>query len=226
MNIETRLADFLRREGGLPPYPGACCKMADRWVALVTGISPLEHYGRNFETDAEVQAWLAEPGGIAVAVNRVMRASSFAKAKAPRIGDVGLVIHGERAGEHGDSGPERLAFAQCGRANVVARRNSLEGVGDMRWGRLNFTGDDYGLAAQGVVRTGFIEGAIFALLTSSAATIGLAGSAAVIAGLTGLVTIGFSYLSSSCLRLGNLSRMTCRLRSRARPPHVSVTTAE
>lgn len=98
MNIEDRLADFLRREAGLPPYPGACCKMADRWVALVKGFSPLDHYGRGFETDAEVRAWLSEPGGIAVAVNRVMRACGFAKTKGPGIGDVGLVIHGERTG--------------------------------------------------------------------------------------------------------------------------------
>ncbi len=73
----------------------------------------------------------------------------------------------------------------------------------MRWGRVNFT-DDHGLAAQGVVRTGFIEGAIFALLTSSAATIGLAGSAAVLAGLTAVATvglsIGLSYLSASLFR--------------------------
>lgn len=99
MDIETRLADFLRREADLPPYPGACCKMADRWVALVKGFSPLDRYGRGFESNTEVQAWLAEPGGIAVAVNRVMRACGFTKTKEPRIGDFGLVIHGERASD-------------------------------------------------------------------------------------------------------------------------------
>lgn len=73
----------------------------------------------------------------------------------------------------------------------------------MSWGRINFT-SDHDLAAQGVVRTGFIEGAIFALLTSSAATIGLAGSAALLAGLTAVATvglsIGLSFLSASLFR--------------------------
>ncbi|MBB6013476.1 hypothetical protein HNR59_002865 [Aquamicrobium lusatiense] len=69
----------------------------------------------------------------------------------------------------------------------------------MKWGRINFAGDN-SLGLHGVVRTGFIEGAIFAALISSSATIGLAGSAAFIAGLTTAATIGLSvglsYLSS------------------------------
>lgn len=62
------------------------------------------------------------------------------------------------------------------------------------------TGDS-GLAAQGVARTGFIEGIVFTLLASSSATIGLAGSALAISAITGAVSIGLavglSYLSSS-----------------------------
>lgn len=98
MIIEHSLVQFLRREAGLPPYPGACCRMADKWVNLIHGFSPLMRYGRPIATGDDVQAWLAEPGGIAVAVNRVMRACGFTKIKEPRIGDVGLVIQGERVG--------------------------------------------------------------------------------------------------------------------------------
>lgn len=96
MDIETALADFLRWEASLPPYPGACCRMAEKWVMLVKGFSPLDRYGRNFTSDIDVQAWLAEPGGIAVAVNRVMRCSDFAKTKTPQPGDVGLAVHDQR----------------------------------------------------------------------------------------------------------------------------------
>lgn len=99
MQIETALADFLCREAALPPYPGACCKMADNWVLLVKGFSPLASYGRDFETDDDVRVWLGEPGGIAVAVNRVMRGAGFARTNAPQLGDVGLVIHGDHGNE-------------------------------------------------------------------------------------------------------------------------------
>ena len=96
MDIETRLADFLRREASLPPYPGACCKMADRWVAGLCGFSPLLRYGRTLSTQNDVQEWLAEPGGIAVAVNRVMRICGFSKTSKPQIGDVGLAVQNQR----------------------------------------------------------------------------------------------------------------------------------
>lgn len=87
------LASFLQREMAMPGYAGACCRMVDRWIAQRTGASALARYGRDFETDGEVRSWLAEPGGIAVAVNRVMRACGHAKTKDPRAGDVGLVFH-------------------------------------------------------------------------------------------------------------------------------------
>ncbi len=107
MDIETRLADFLRREAESPPYPGACCRIADRWVAVRRGFSPLAHYGREIRTSEDVQAWLVEPGGIAVAVSRVMRAGGFAKTKTPQIGDVGLVLHD---GQEGDRRPMSMAI--------------------------------------------------------------------------------------------------------------------
>lgn len=90
------LDEFLRREASLPPYPGACCRMVDKWIREVTGFSALGRFGRDFHNDEDVRQWLAEPGGIAVAVNRVMRACGYQKTKEPQVGDVGLVVHRER----------------------------------------------------------------------------------------------------------------------------------
>jgi hypothetical protein len=70
--------------------------MADKWVMQITGCSALSKYGRDFVTNGDVESWLAEPGGIAVAVNRVMRASGYKKTKEPQVGDVGLVFHKNR----------------------------------------------------------------------------------------------------------------------------------
>ncbi|BCH32644.1 hypothetical protein MesoLjLc_45740 [Mesorhizobium sp. L-8-10] len=88
--------EFIRAEAALPGYPGACCRMADKWVTRVTGFSALARFGRDFRTDEDVRAWLAEPGGLAVAVNRVMRAGGFAKTRDPQAGDVGLIVHAGR----------------------------------------------------------------------------------------------------------------------------------
>lgn len=86
--------EFVRAEAELPAYPGACCRMVDKWIKHVTGFSALSRFGRDFETDDDVRRWLAEPGGLAVAVNRVMRAGGFNKTRSPASGDVGLIIHG------------------------------------------------------------------------------------------------------------------------------------
>lgn len=71
----------------------------------------------------------------------------------------------------------------------------------MKWGRVNFTGD-CGIAAQGVVRTGFIESAILLALTSA----GVSGGALTVAVTTltfatvaGL-SVGLSYLSASLFK--------------------------
>lgn len=87
------LDDYLRDEAALPPYPGGCSRMVDKWIRLQTGFSALANFGRDFSTQEEVDAWLSEPGGIAVAVNRVLRTGGFAKTRAPIKGDVGLVFH-------------------------------------------------------------------------------------------------------------------------------------
>lgn len=70
-----------------------CAAMADRWVQAVAGFSPMDLFGRRHRDEAEALEWLREPGSIAVAVNRVMRAAGFKKTAEPRIGDVGLVFH-------------------------------------------------------------------------------------------------------------------------------------
>ena len=88
--------EFLRREAMLPTSPGSCCRMVDDWIRHVTGFSALSRFGRDFRTDEDVARWLAEPGGIAVAVNRVMRSVGFPKTTEPRKGDVGLVFHSGR----------------------------------------------------------------------------------------------------------------------------------
>lgn len=70
-----------------------CAAMADRWVQAVAGFSPMDIFGRRHSDEAEALEWLREPGSIAVAVNRVMRAAGFQKTRDPRTGDVGLVFH-------------------------------------------------------------------------------------------------------------------------------------
>jgi len=92
--MSVELGRFLRADAELPPYPGGCSKLVDKWICQRTGFSALARFGRGFSTQEEVDAWLAEPGGIAVAVNRVMRAGGFPKTKAPDTGDVGLVFNG------------------------------------------------------------------------------------------------------------------------------------
>ena len=49
-------------------------------------------YGRLHGDEAQAKAWLGEPGGIAVAFNRVMRASGLRRTKEPQPGDIGLVL--------------------------------------------------------------------------------------------------------------------------------------
>lgn len=101
------IEEFIRREVSLPAYPGACCRIVDKWINERAGFSALQKFGRDFESDDDVARWLSEPGGIAVAVNRVMRAGGFKRTKAPEVGDVGLVIHGIVVG---DAIPMRMAI--------------------------------------------------------------------------------------------------------------------
>ena len=74
-----------------------CASTADRWVQHVRGISPMAVYGRKHTNRDEALAWLAEPGGVSVAFNRIMRAAGFEKTTDPQPGDLGLVLFGPRA---------------------------------------------------------------------------------------------------------------------------------
>ncbi len=73
-----------------------CGSIADRWIAIKTGVSPLDAYGRRHHDENEGKAWLAEPGSVAVAVNRVMRSNGFKRTKTPQAGDLGLVLYDGR----------------------------------------------------------------------------------------------------------------------------------
>jgi hypothetical protein len=73
-----------------------CCATADRWAAAVLGFSPLRRYGRDYANDSGAQEWLGEPGSIAVAVNRVMRASGLRKTADPQPGDIGLIVRNRK----------------------------------------------------------------------------------------------------------------------------------
>lgn len=70
-----------------------CATTADRWMRGIVGFSLLSHFGREIKNDADAKAWLQSPGGIAVGVNRVMRAAGMKKTKDPQKGDVGLIVH-------------------------------------------------------------------------------------------------------------------------------------
>ncbi len=87
------IEEFIAAEAEKPFAWGEtdCAATADRWVQLVRGFSPMALYGRMHAGEAEAQAWLAEPGGIAIAFNRVMRESRFQRTKTPKAGDLGLV---------------------------------------------------------------------------------------------------------------------------------------
>lgn len=73
-----------------------CASIADRWVVSRRGFSPMARFGRKHESEADALEWLSEPGSIAVAFNRVMRASGFKRIGCPIRGDLGLVILDDR----------------------------------------------------------------------------------------------------------------------------------
>lgn len=84
---------FLLEEAAKPFRWGDtdCAATADRWVLAARGTSPLAIYGRTHRNYADADAWLAEPGGLAAAVPRVLRAAGLKRATDLRAGDVGLV---------------------------------------------------------------------------------------------------------------------------------------
>lgn len=89
------IAAFIRAEAARPFCWGTtdCARTADRWVLAATGRSPMAVFGRVHGGQRDAEDWLAEPGGIAVATNRIMRSAGFARTRSPVAGDVGLVVH-------------------------------------------------------------------------------------------------------------------------------------
>ena len=87
------VSEFVATESRRPFDWGVtdCASTVDRWVRSVTGISPLDSYGRRYASEAEAKAWLAE-ANLAVLMNRCMRAAGFKKTLSPQAGDVGLVF--------------------------------------------------------------------------------------------------------------------------------------
>lgn len=73
-----------------------CAATVDRWIAVATGISPLDRFGRRHRTEAEAQAWLNEPGGLLYAFGSVLSAHGLRRVQYPVPGDVGLVIEQRR----------------------------------------------------------------------------------------------------------------------------------
>ena len=89
------IASYIRTEAARPfRWSETDCAMtADRWVEAAIGVSPFRAFGRIHRSEAEARAWLDEPGGIAVAMNRIMRKAGLRKTAEPRLGDIGLVFH-------------------------------------------------------------------------------------------------------------------------------------
>jgi hypothetical protein len=68
-----------------------CCFRANRWVQIKTGISPLNLSDRVYTNERQAIRWLINMGGMAIAVNRVMRQAGFKRTNKPQAGDVGLI---------------------------------------------------------------------------------------------------------------------------------------
>lgn len=95
---KAEVSAFIASESAKPFAWGKtdCGATADRWMRGVIGASPLMTYGRVHGDEAEARAWLEQPGGIAVAVNRVMRCCGLPKTNDPQPGDVGLIVHRQK----------------------------------------------------------------------------------------------------------------------------------
>lgn len=89
------IADFIAAEA-LKPFRWGdtdCISTANRWVLHVTGLSPLGWVGHDYSTEFEAMQILEGRGGLALLVNRSMRAVGIHKTNEPQSGDVGLIMH-------------------------------------------------------------------------------------------------------------------------------------
>jgi|SRR5690606_10530830 len=89
------IQDFIAAEAEKPFRWGEtdCVSTAARWLKIKTGKDFIPIIAA-YETAEDAERALSDFGGLAVAVNRVMRAAGFSKTEDPQPGDVGLVIHG------------------------------------------------------------------------------------------------------------------------------------
>lgn len=89
------IADFISAEVQKPFRWGEtdCVSTANRWVENTTGLSPLDWVGRHYLNEFEAMQILQAHGGLALLVNRSMRAVGIVKTNDPHVGDVGLIIH-------------------------------------------------------------------------------------------------------------------------------------
>lgn len=69
-----------------------CGGTIDRWVRLLSGVSPVSAFGRQLRNAEDAAEWLAVPQMFAVLINRAARAGGFRKTTTPIAGDVGLIF--------------------------------------------------------------------------------------------------------------------------------------
>lgn len=98
MTEAERLAavrDYIATEMQRPYEKGVtdCGGMIDRWVAKLSGVSPVTAFGRQLRNAEDTVEWLAVPQMFVVMVNRAARAGGFKKTANPIPGDVGLIVN-------------------------------------------------------------------------------------------------------------------------------------
>lgn len=69
-----------------------CARACAAWIKERTGVDVFAAYGRSYNA-ADAAKWLAEPGGLPIAMRKVLRTCGFAQTKKPRIGDIGVLAN-------------------------------------------------------------------------------------------------------------------------------------
>lgn len=88
------VAAFLSEEAAKPGGPAPCAMLVDRWIEQRRGFSPIARFGRPLETVADVDGFLAAPGGLASAACRVLHGAGLTRIKPAEAeqGDVALIV--------------------------------------------------------------------------------------------------------------------------------------
>jgi hypothetical protein len=86
--------DYIAAEMQRPYQKGVtdCGGTIDRWVRLLSGVSPVTAFGKQLRNAQDAAEWMVVPQMFVVMVNRAARAGGFKKTTAPIAGDVGLVF--------------------------------------------------------------------------------------------------------------------------------------